>query len=444
MSDKPKVEKANTPARSPKFPDGVDGFDVRGVFAHLTQQTTPRGFEWMQYHDMLTNAGFELDKSANYQGTILKADGSMPETIFIAHMDTVGSVPPKRINQIVDGDIMRTDGTTNLGADDKAGMTVLLYLLHKRVPGFYLFVWGEETGREGSRALTNKYSFATFKRAIAFDRRDTNSIITVQSGQTSCSDEFATALAEQLNAHGLNMRSDPTGSFTDTFSFFGEVPECTNISVGYTGAHGNTEQQDLAFLEDLCYAAGRVNWEELPTVQDTKQRYRAYKNASANTYQGGAYQRNFQEWDTDGGWTGSRGPYNYSASPKPKGAAATAAPPASLPKVPASNAAKGRKNGNDSKTRNAIPFASDDELTTDEQLATLSEQAQAELEEAQEAWDTITYLNDHRMLDYDTVESFFIHYPEAACHALMTLVQASPFVARQHAIDVPESSTTAR
>ena len=430
MSDEPKVAKPDTPPRSERFPDGVDGFDVRGTFAHLTQYTTPRGFEWMHYHDLLVDAGFTLDKSANYQGVVNNPDGSIPETVFIAHMDTVGSVPPKRINQIIDGDIMRTDGTSNLGADDKAGMTVLLYLVHKRVPGFYVFAWGEESGREGSRALTNKYSFKHFKRAIAFDRKSKDSIITVQSGQQSCSEEFATALAAQLNAHGLNMSSDPTGSFTDTFSFFGEVPECTNISVGYEGAHGNTENQDLAFLEDLCFAAGQVKWEELPTVQDTKQRYRAYK-AATPAQPGGAYQRNFQSWDTDGGWTGSRGPYHYSpaAPPKATGAATPppAAPPAPTPKAAAKNANAERKIAKDAPE-------------TSTNIGSFAEQAQMELEAAQEAWDAVTYLNDHRMLDYETMEAFYRQYPEAATHALMMLIQASPFTARQHAIDIPEPS----
>ncbi len=32
------------------------------------------------------------------------------------------------------------------------------------------------------------------------------------------------------------------------------IPECTNISVGYYNAHGNTETQDIAFLDQLLDA----------------------------------------------------------------------------------------------------------------------------------------------------------------------------------------------
>ena len=324
----PLVEATTAALRSEQFPDGVDGFDVRLIFSQLTQETTPHGFEWKQFDNLMEGLGFTLDKSANYQGLIKKPDGEMPETIFIAHLDTVGSVPPKRIEQRIRGDYMLTDGKTLLGADDKAGVTVLLYLLHMQVPGFYVFTYGEESGRIGSRALTMKYKFDHFKRAIAFDRRGTTSIITRQSGQTSCSDEFADALADQYADLGVILEKDTGGSFTDTVSFFGEVPECTNISVGYENAHGSNEFQNLAYLERLCHASARVDWEALPTVQDPSKRYGgSYASGKAGGADYGHFYRGAGEYTVD-----DYGAHHYSSGKNWRNASAAKPPtPSKLP-----------------------------------------------------------------------------------------------------------------
>ncbi|HVF56539.1 MAG TPA: M20/M25/M40 family metallo-hydrolase [Pyrinomonadaceae bacterium] len=57
---------------------------------------------------------------ARFKGTIPGA-----ETIMMsAHMDTV--VPGENVKPIVEGDIIRTDGTTVLGGDDKSGCAVII------------------------------------------------------------------------------------------------------------------------------------------------------------------------------------------------------------------------------------------------------------------------------------------------------------------------------
>ena len=42
---------------------------------------------------------------------------------------------------------------TILGADDKAGMVILLYMIEKKIPGLYYFFIGEEVGCIGSNAF---------------------------------------------------------------------------------------------------------------------------------------------------------------------------------------------------------------------------------------------------------------------------------------------------
>ena len=61
---------------------------------------------------------------------ICRIKGSMPDAppLFLAaHMDTV--VPGKGVKPVMDGDIIRTDGTTVLGGDDKSGCAIIVECL---------------------------------------------------------------------------------------------------------------------------------------------------------------------------------------------------------------------------------------------------------------------------------------------------------------------------
>ena len=60
---------------------------------------------------------------ARFAGTIADAQPIM----MSAHMDTV--VPGEGVKPIVEGDIIRTDGTTVLGGDDKSGCAVIIEVI---------------------------------------------------------------------------------------------------------------------------------------------------------------------------------------------------------------------------------------------------------------------------------------------------------------------------
>ena len=86
---------------------------------------------------------------ARFPGTIPTAEPIM----MSAHMDTV--VPGRGVKPIVEGDIIRTDGSTVLGGDDKSGVAVIMeaadYLLkHPEIPHGPIrvcFTCDEEVGR---------------------------------------------------------------------------------------------------------------------------------------------------------------------------------------------------------------------------------------------------------------------------------------------------------
>jgi hypothetical protein len=135
-------------------------------------------------------------------------------------------------------------------------------------PGLYIFHRGEERGGIGSRALVRDRPALVdgIQQAIAFDRRGTTSIITWQSRGLSCSDTYARALADQLNAIDPTFAFEPddTGVYTDTAEYTGLIPECTNISVGYEGAHSPRETLDVDFVLALRDAVIRLDPSLLP------------------------------------------------------------------------------------------------------------------------------------------------------------------------------------
>jgi hypothetical protein len=236
-------------------------------FKQLTNQTYPHGTEEGLLKYLPT--GYKQDSVGNYYLQI----GEEPSTMFACHLDTACSYQ-KKVNHVFDGKYVKTDGTTILGADDKAGMVVILYMIEKKIPGLYYFFLGEEVGCIGSGKLAkiwNKTEFSKYiKKVVSFDRRGTDSIITEQMFGRSCSDEFAKDLSKKLNLTGLgfNFSPDPTGIYTDSAKFMSLVPECTNISVGYYSEHTNNEKQDVDFLKRLCKGVCLIDWEDLIVKRD--------------------------------------------------------------------------------------------------------------------------------------------------------------------------------
>lgn len=95
----------------------------------------------------------EIDKTGN----LICSNDPDPKLMLAAHADTVK--PGKGIMPIIDGNIIKTDGTTILGADDKANIAIILEMLqvikqnNMQVPLEVIFTVGEEIGLVGSREL---------------------------------------------------------------------------------------------------------------------------------------------------------------------------------------------------------------------------------------------------------------------------------------------------
>jgi hypothetical protein len=243
----------------------MDG-SVKQLFLNLTKMQIPFNYE-------KTLEQFFPDMEIDGHGNYYKKVGTS-KTMFCGHLDTYCR-EYKRVWHVIDGDIIKTDGTTTLGGDDKAGIVVMIKMIEANVPGLYYFFRGEEgvtspSGTWGSKqALKSRGDFfKDYDKCVAFDRKANTSIISEQMYSECCSSEFVDALIDEFRKNGMDYRNDPTGMWCDSGVFMETIPECTNISMGYKSEHTFHEEQDITHLEKLVEAAIKIDWEKLPVKRD--------------------------------------------------------------------------------------------------------------------------------------------------------------------------------
>lgn len=107
-------------------------------------------------------------------------DSRSPAVLFSSHMDTV--MPGLGIKPRIDNGVVRSDGTTVLGADDKAGVTAIIEMLHclhesdmPHGPIEVIFDVAEEIGLLGANQVD--LSLVQAKYAIVLDGEDMDQII---------------------------------------------------------------------------------------------------------------------------------------------------------------------------------------------------------------------------------------------------------------------------
>lgn len=143
---------------------------LQSRFLEMIQVFSPSGRElpmvqWLA--DYFTQRGIEFrtdEAGKAYGGNGKNLVAHIPGTIpgdpigFVAHTDQIE--PCKDIHPIVEGDIIRTDGTTTLGGDDKGGITAILEavedLIETKAPHrdiYLLFSCSEETSMLGVKNM---------------------------------------------------------------------------------------------------------------------------------------------------------------------------------------------------------------------------------------------------------------------------------------------------
>lgn len=100
----------------------------------------------------------ERDAAGNLLARLDGPESAGEPLLLTAHMDTVR--PCERVTPVIQGDVISSDGSTILGADDKAGVAIILEALRTLLeeggphrPIEALFTVGEESGLDGAKAL---------------------------------------------------------------------------------------------------------------------------------------------------------------------------------------------------------------------------------------------------------------------------------------------------
>jgi hypothetical protein len=230
------------------------------------------------------------DEYGNYHLTL----GHEPKILWSCHTDTVtrkeGLQNVKWIGKGVLG-LNNPQSGQCLGADNGAGVWIMLELIKANKPGHYVFHRDEEIGGLGSQWISkNNYVLPkSIKCAIAMDRCGTEDIITHQMYQRTASDAFANSLMLQLPN---GMRKDDTGVFTDTANYVDIIGECTNLACGYERNHGPQETLNTRHLRDLRDALlnldeSKLEFERKPGEED----YDSYFALQPTSYGQGYYPR---------------------------------------------------------------------------------------------------------------------------------------------------------
>ncbi len=139
-----------------------------------------------------------------------------PPLLLNAHMDRV---PPGRAHTpvIADG-ILRSDGTTNLGADDSAGIAIILHTVEElrardlpHPPLLLLFTVGEEVGLIGAKAF-DPAPWGAVREGRVFDNAGEAGVVVTRA---------ATYIAFDVTLHGSGghpgKRLDGTASAVEMF-----------------------------------------------------------------------------------------------------------------------------------------------------------------------------------------------------------------------------------
>ena len=226
----------------------------------------------------------DMDGYLNYLIDVSK-DDKLGNVLYVAHYDTVdrdtgytetryghGTPTTYTQNQATKKKVSIREGVAFinellpenksvacLGADDGAGLAVMLNLLATGTIGGYCFTTGEEVGGVGaSDVLDQAESFLKqYSYSIEIDRRGETDMVYEQSVGECASKDFAQWLCDSLN---MGHKPSDKGSYTDVATFAEVIPENINIASGYINAHSADEQVSLPYLDNLAKALKGLDW----------------------------------------------------------------------------------------------------------------------------------------------------------------------------------------
>jgi putative aminopeptidase FrvX len=195
----------------------------------------------------------KVDAAGNLLAQKTCGTGHGPTILFNAHLDTVDVIEKDR-EIVKDGQIWSSSHGI-LGADDRAGVAVLLELAQRlntiRFNGKvkFIFTVEEEVGLVGARAV-NEIFLWDVDAAFVVDRRGKGDIVTSCGGyEPFCYESFGEFMEEVALSQGLAGWKCTPGGSSDTRIWASYGIQSVNLSVGYQHEHTDFETLDT----NACY-----------------------------------------------------------------------------------------------------------------------------------------------------------------------------------------------
>ncbi|MFC4402510.1 M20/M25/M40 family metallo-hydrolase [Gracilibacillus xinjiangensis] len=208
------------------------------------------------------------DRAGNLLGYRYYGEG--PTILLSAHLDTVEPFVEDR--EIIEEGTTLTSSKGILGADDRAGIAIILEVLRKvertnfRGTIKVAFTVKEEIGCVGSSEMDQSF-LEDVDAAIVVDRRNTRDIVTSFAGVESfCPEAYGMLFEEAGRKLGMPDWKVTKGGSSDARNYARAGVPAVNLSAGYVGEHTEGEMVDYLGSYETgklvlgVLSSGRIGW----------------------------------------------------------------------------------------------------------------------------------------------------------------------------------------
>lgn len=189
------------------------------------------------------------DRHGNLLAEKRYKSGNGPVILLNAHLDVVQELVRGR-KILKEGGIWRSSEGI-LGADDRAGVAILLHLAERLENSSFsgtvkfIFSVGEEIGLVGASQVDEYFLWGT-DAAIVVDRRGNGDIVTSCGGYIPfCHPEYGEFFERTARKEGLSGWKCTEGGSSDARIWAGYGIETVNLSAGYRNEHWENEYLDV-------------------------------------------------------------------------------------------------------------------------------------------------------------------------------------------------------
>ncbi|PXW85080.1 tripeptide aminopeptidase [Pseudogracilibacillus auburnensis] len=218
----------------------------------------------------------KTDHGANNLICNLTGNSEQVETIFFtAHMDTV--TPGNGIQPVIENDYITSNGDTILGADDKAGIAVLLEVIRiikeeniKHGDIQFVITVGEESGLAGAKVMDTSLLTAKYGYALDSDGAVGNIVVEAPYQAKILTKVYGKSahagVAPEKGVSAITVAAKSIAKMT-----LGRIDEETTANIGYFKGGKETETNVVCDYVEIVAEARSLDKNKLQHVTDQMQ-----------------------------------------------------------------------------------------------------------------------------------------------------------------------------